>query len=68
MLEEHEKSLATQAKRKMSVSGRADEGKDAAVRHGCIPGVLLKGLSQVDLCSHNELAYSSVALKQKGGK
>lgn len=41
---------------------------DTVVNHGCTLGILLSGPSEVDLCSHNESAYSSVALKQKGGK
>ncbi|MGD2064982.1 MAG: hypothetical protein PVI95_00830 [Dehalococcoidia bacterium] len=41
---------------------------DTAINHGCTLGVLLRVPSEVDLCSHNEPAYSSVALKQKGGK
>ena len=68
MLEEHEESLAMQTKRKMGARGQADEGGGHRYSPRLYSGYTAQGPSEVDLCSHNEPAYSSVALKQKGGK
>lgn len=68
MFEEHEQALARQTKGEMRAPGQADEGNEHRYSPRLCSGCITQGPSQVDLCSHNELANSSVALKQKGGK